>query len=224
MLLFVFQCFGSTTHAQWQDADLEWTLKRDRNGIQVFLSKVPGSKFRAVLSVMELAADTQQLTALAMDFDNCSNWVALCRSAKVIERISPSESYVHSINNAPFPVRNRDVVAHVRWSYDKVSGKVHMRSDATPDRLPKRKGLIRIKNASSEWHFTPKEGGVVLVENYVHVDPNGNVPAWLINLLIVDSPYRTLSNMRKLVLEGGYSDAEVRFMETDGQAGESELN
>jgi hypothetical protein len=220
----LFCCFGSTAIAQWKDADLEWTLKRDRDGIQIFLTKVPGSKFRAILSIMELEASTEQLAALVMDLDNCPNWAAMCKSAEIIERISAAECYIHSINDAPFPVRDRDIVANVQWSYDKASGNVSMRSNATPNRLPKRKGIVRVQYASSEWHFTPKNNGMVLVESYAHVDPTGNVPAWLTNLLIVDSPYKTLKNMRKLISTGAYSDAEVDFMHVDAHFDELESN
>ena len=212
--LFAFLFASVTAQAQWQDAELEWKLKRDRKGIQIFLSKVPGSKFRVVMSVMEVEASPKQLAALVMDLENCPNWAAMCKSAKIIERVSATETYVHSVNNAPFPVRDRDIVSRVKWSYDRASGKISMRSDATPDRLPKKKGVVRVQYASSEWHFTPKGDGKVLVENYAHVDPNGKVPAWLTNLLIEESPYKTLRNMRKLVLEGRYSDAEISFAPT----------
>lgn len=211
----LISCFGSTATAQWKDADLDWTLKRDRDGIRIFLTKVPGSKFRAILSIMEVEASTSQLAALVMDLDNCPNWAAMCKSAEIVEQISAAECYVHSINDAPFPVRDRDIVAHVQWSYDKQTGNVSMRSDAAPGRLPKRKGIVRVQYASSEWHFTPQSNGMVLVENYAHVDPTGNVPAWLTNLLIVDSPYQSLKNMRKLLSTGAYSDAEVGFIQLE---------
>lgn len=220
-IILILSAFGflfasSPLHAQWHEDGIDWKLKRDRNGIQVFLSKVSGSKFRAVMSVMEIEADPKQLAALVMDLENCPKWASMCKSAEVVERISPSESYVHSINNAPFPVRNRDVVSRVKWSYDDVSGKISMRSDATPDKLPNKRGLVRVQYASSEWHFTPKGDGMVLVENYAHVDPNGKVPAWIINMMIVESPFKTLKNMRTLILEGRYNNAKVAFL-TDPQ-------
>jgi len=203
----------ASTYAQakWRDTELNWKLKRDRNGVQIYLSKVPGSKFRAVLSVMEIEATTTELAALVMDLDNCPNWASMCRSARIIERISALETYVHSVNNAPFPVRNRDMVARV------------MRSDATPERLAKKKGLVRVQHASAEWYFIPVGNGKVRVENFAHVDPNGKVPAWLTNLLIVESPYKTLINMRKLVSKGGYRDAKVAFIPQFDSHNNSEL-
>lgn len=210
-MLLLFSGKG-VAELQWRDADLDWTLKRDRKGIQVFLSKVPRSKFRAVYSTMELEATTSQLAALVMDLDNCPKWASMCKSAKIIERVSDQETYVHSVNKAPFPVRDRDLVARVSWSIDPETGIVSMRSDAVPDKLDKRKGIVRVQYASSEWYFIPQGDGRVLVENYAHVDPNGKVPAWLTNLLIVESPYKTLLNMRKLVRAGNYQNAHVSFI------------
>ena len=209
--------------AQWQQAELEWRLKLDRDGIKVYLGKVPGSKFRAVFSVMELAAEPKQLAALVMDLENCPNWVSMCKAATVIKRVSSSESYVYSVINAPFPVRDRDVVAHVKWHYDRSSGKISMRSDTTPERLPQKNGLVRVQYATSEWHFTPNGNGAVLVEYYAHVDPNGNVPAWLTNLVIEESPHKTLVKMRKLILRGNYIDAEVAFISNVGHDADSSL-
>ena len=213
MLLFCFA--SSNAQTKLHDGDLDWKLKRDRKGIQIFLSRVPGSKFRAVMSVMEVKATPRELTALIMDLDNCPKWASMCKSARVVEQVSDTENYVYSVNNAPFPVRSRDIVSLVKWNFDKVTGKVSMRSNAAPDKLPKKRGLVRVQYASSEWHFTPMSDGVVLVENYAHVDPNGKVPAWLTNLLIVESPYKTLKNMRKLVLNRNYRDAEVGFLHED---------
>jgi len=216
---------SSSVYAQWKEADLDWTLKRDRKGIQVSLTKVPGSKFRAVYSTMQLEASAKQLAALVTDVDNCKKWASMCKAVEVVERVSPSETYVYSITNAPFPVRDRDMINHVKWFYDEVSGKIWMRSDATPERLPKEKGLVRVHYASSEWHFTPNGDGTVLVEHFVHVDPNGHIPAWLANLLIVDSPYKTLRNMRKLALQGAYRDTEVSFVPPSTQSNdESEID
>ena len=209
-LLISFQA-----HAQLKEADLEWKLKRDRKGIQVYLARVPDSKFRAIFSTMEVEVPPLELAALVMDIENCSNWASMCKSAEIIERVSASESYVYSINDAPFPVANRDVVANVHWSLDRNTGVVSMRSDAVPNKLSKKKGLVRIQNASSEWHFTPKENGIVLVESYAHIDPNGKIPSWLINLLLVDSPYKTLKRMRKLALTRQYKGVTPIFADQD---------
>lgn len=206
---------ASRLNSSLHDVEHKWKLKKDRKGIQVFLSNVPGSKHHAVLSVMRVASKPKSLAALVMDLENCSKWAAMCKKARVYERLSESESYVYSLNDAPFPVRDRDVLAKVSWSYDSLSGRISMISSAAVDRLPKVKGVIRVEKAVSEWHFTPQEDGTALVENYAHIDPNGAIPAWLTNIMIIDAPYRTMKKMRRIVESGKYDQAELAFITAD---------
>lgn len=89
--------------AQEIGIDYDWQLKRDRQGIQVYLSKVAGSKFRAIRSVMEVESRTNSLVALVMDLPNCHDWAAMCKEARTHERLSATESYVYTRNDIPFP-------------------------------------------------------------------------------------------------------------------------
>ena len=201
--------------SQHVDSDLNWKLKKDRNGIQVFFSDVARSKFRAVLTVMRVQSSAKSLAALVMDFDNCSEWAAMCKQARVYRRVSDHEAYVYSLNNGPFPVRDRDVLAKMTWSRDKASGRISMSSQAVTDVAPKTKGVIRIESAISEWHFTPEGNNTVLVENYVHIDPNGVIPAWLSNIISLSAPYKTMTRMRRIVESGRYDDADLSFLPSD---------
>lgn len=193
-------------------SSLTWVLKKSRRDIQIYTSKVSDSKYVAVLSVMTVNASTNSLAALMMDFDYCSKWAAMCKEAKLHERISASESIIYSLNDAPFPVRDRDVMAKVEWHVDVNSQKISMFSRAINSTENIKKGVVRVNNAVSEWHFTPQENGKTLVENYAHIDPNGALPAWIINLLIIDSPYRSFKNMRRTVESGKYDNAVLPFM------------
>ncbi len=208
LMMSVALCAG----AQEIGVQYDWKLKRDRNGIQVYLSKVAGSKFRAIYSVMEIEAQTSSLVALVMDLPNCKNWAAMCKEARTEERLSDTESYVYTRNDVPFPVRDRDVVARVRWEYDAQTGRVSMYSKATKGRFPKQKGVIRVEDAVTHWHFIPLENSKVRVESYAHIDPNGATPAWLTNMLMVDSPFKTMRQMRKILAQGKYKDAEIAFL------------
>ena len=86
-----------------------------------------------------------------------------------------------------------------------------MLSQAVTGLMPKTKGVIRVENAISEWHFTPQDNNTVLVEHYAHIDPNGVIPAWLLNRLSVSAPYKTMKRMRKIVESGKYDGVELAF-------------
>lgn len=205
-------CAPLVVFAQETGIDYDWKLKRDRDGIQIYLSRVPHSKFKAIRSTMEVETQTNSLVALVMDLPNCPNWAAMCKEARIEQRLSATESYVYTLNDIPFPVRDRDVVALVKWSYDRSTGRVSMVSRATKGKFPKKSGVIRVEDALTEWHFTPMENGRVRVESYAHIDPNGTTPAWLTNMLMIDSPYKTMKKMRKILQDGKYKDAQIAFL------------
>jgi hypothetical protein len=73
------------------------------------------------------------------------------------------------------------------------------------------RNAVRIYQAVTQWHFTTLEDGRVKVENFAHIDPNGPTPAWLINALLVNSPYKTMKKMRALIEAGNYHGEQLAF-------------
>ena len=130
--------------------------------------------------------------------------------------ISVTEQLVHIRNDIPFPVKDRDVVAKMQWLKSTDDNRVTMHSVALGQKesvkhVAKQRGAVRIEQAVTQWHFTPLPDGRVRVENFAHIDPNGPTPAWLTNLLLVSSPFKTMQAMREIVESGEYQDAELRF-------------
>ena len=196
----------------YQTRSFDWMLRKSKRDIKIYSAKVSDSKYKAILSVMTVKAPIETLVALLTDLDNCSKWAAMCKEAKTLSRVSRTESIVYSLNDAPFPVRDRDVVAKVNWSINSETQKVSMVSRAIVSPLNLKKGVVRVRQAVSEWHFTPQESGETLVENFAHINPNGTLPAWVMNLLVIESPFRTFKKMRSTVESGKYDNAVVPFL------------
>lgn len=194
----------------------EWSQKRDRDGIQIFTSKVEESPFKAVRGQMEVSGQVAELVALVNDLERCAEWAHLCRHSELIEQVSNEEKYVHVYNDVPFPVKDRDVVAQVRWLVDDVTGRVTMHSEALPQgqseaMSPLLDSAVRIFDATTQWHFQQINEKTVRVENFAHIDPNGPTPAWITNMLLVSAPYKTMRNMRQIIEAGEYVGAELPF-------------
>lgn len=213
---YVFLFFCNSVSAQVDGVEYNWEVKRDKDNIKIFTSEVFGSPYRAVRGEMIIKGTVPALVALIDDLPNCPNWADLCKESRLVKSISESEKFIYVYNDTPFPVKDRDIVVHVFWSKEQESGKVSMLSSATNTEVsaelePISNTAIRLNNAVSQWHFTPLENGDVLVENFAHINPNGPTPAWLTNLLLVESPFKTMTNMRNIIQAGEYSDAIERI-------------
>ncbi|MGH1440102.1 MAG: START domain-containing protein [Cellvibrionaceae bacterium] len=212
-LFFILVCsLPLTVQAQVDDSwrSYSWKEKKDKDGIKIYTSKVADSKFDAVYGSMLVQASVNSLVALVKDTDSCSQWADLCKESRVEKKNSEVEYFVYTYNDVPFPVTDRDVIAKVNWSQDPDTLAVIMTAEPTPDML-KETNAVRIIEADSRWYFTPQADGSTKVETFAHINPNGPTPAWLINMLLVSSPFKTMQGMKKMMESGIYDNADSIF-------------
>lgn len=210
-IVLFLSIFTHNLYAQIDSDIYQWKLRKEGKGVKVFTSKVSDSKYLAVSAVMTIDAKVDSITSMIMDLENCKRWAPQCAKAYIYESISKTQNYVYSLNNIPFPGRDRDAVSYVTWSKDSTTGVVSMISNAVSGKVPKVKGVIRIEKATAKWRFTPLENGQTLVESFAHVDPASDMPKWLLNSLLVGSPYKTMKRIRKRLKEGLYQNATIDF-------------
>ena len=161
---------------------------------------------------MRIKASLASLIALVDDISTCPQWIDTCVEGRLLKRMSPAETYTHTINNAPWPVKDRDAVVHNRVSQDPENRNVTIHITGVPDYIPSRKGLVRVKMIKGFWKFMPMGNGLVEVVYQVHNDPGGGLPSWLVNSVVVTQPYNTLLNMKKMVSRQKYQRAHFDFI------------
>lgn len=190
----------------------DWTLKRDKDGVQVSTRSVEGSRHDAVRAEMDIDVALTELVAIMMDPTACPDWVALCKKSEVVNQVSATELHVYTLNDLPWPARDRDVVAHVVWSQNE-TGKVTMQATLVAGLVPAMNKALRLTEGTTQWEFSPISSTRTRVVSEAHVDPGGAAPAWLINMLLIDSPHKTMKNLRALAQTGRYRGATVAFLQ-----------
>lgn len=190
-----------------------WELRRDRDGIQVHTRAVAGSPYDAVRTTTRMeGVRLSSLVALIEDAQACAEWADRCAESYLFERISETESLVYTHNDMPFPVKDRDVLAHVVWTQDADTFAVEMRSSATLGRLDEVRGRLRLTQAMASWTFVPQADGSVLVSNEAHIDPGSALPGWITNILLVDAPFETMKSFVGEARKPKYAQAQLSFI------------
>lgn len=205
--------FLTTTAIAQQDPESTWDLKRDRDGIQVFTRKVDGSPYDAVRAEMLVEeVRLSSMVALILDAEACPQWADRCSESYVHEHISDTEQLIYTLNDLPFPVKDRDVMSRVTWSQDPQTGAVSMHSQPAAGVIEERKGALRLENANVSWHFQPEGEGVVRVINEAHIDPGSALPGWVTNMLLVDTPFITMQSFRDEIKNPKYAESTISFV------------
>lgn len=209
VLLLMFACLSQLVSAQE-----EWELRKDDEGIQVYTRDVEGSPYDAVKATTVVEnVRLSAMVALVEDTDACADWVDRCAESYLHQRISETEAQVYTHTNLPFPVKDRDMLATMKWTQDPSTLEVTMESEAANGVLDEVRGRVRLIDGEVSWHFKPLDSGRVEITNQAHIDPNGPLPGWLVNLLLVDTPFETLKSFVAEIAKPKYSEATVAFIQ-----------
>lgn len=191
-----------------------WELQRDEDGIQVHTRPVEGSPYDAVRTTTRMKdVRLSSLVALIEDAPACTDWADSCAESYLVERLSDSESLVYTHNDLPFPVKDRDVLAQVKWTQNIMTLEVRMNSVATVGKMDEVRGRLRLTKAVASWKFAPQMDGSVLISNEAHINPGSALPGWVTNMLLIDAPFETMNSFVDEVRNAKYVDAQLSFIQ-----------
>jgi hypothetical protein len=191
----------------------DWKLKKDKNGIKIYLRKVPGSPLKEFMGVVYFKnTRLSSLVAVLDDTSSYPRWMHKCIEARLLKQVSLYNRLSYTVTDAPWPVSDRDLVAYSEITQDAKTGAVIIRISARPDYLPANKKRVRVPRMKGSWTFVPAGQGTIKVVYRMHSDPGGSLPAGLANMAVVDLPFRTLTELRKIVKEGKYANARYELV------------
>lgn len=191
----------------------DWTLKKEEDGIRVYLREADDSKIREVRIVMEVEASLSAVVAVLRDPDAYMHWVYKCAESRLLGEGGRRECRYYSRIDFPWPLRDRDLVAYSRLRQNPDTRRIVIRTVATEDdRLPEREDAVRIAAMESRWILTPLANGRVRMENEIWSDPGGSLPAWLVNVAVDKGPTQTMARLRQRLRDQKYLSAQVDYI------------
>jgi ribosome-associated toxin RatA of RatAB toxin-antitoxin module len=185
--------------------ETKWDLKKNANGIKVYTSATPGSAIKSIKATLEFDAPLEALIALVKDVESYSTWVYKCSENKLIKRVNDTIQIFRHVTDAPFPLDDRDQVS--RMVIHVHEGGAEIQTQVVNGILPEQPGFVRLHRSHASWKFTVGENSKINAVYHLSFDPNGNVPAWLINLFITEGPYESLVKMKSVVHQEKYLEA-----------------
>ena len=192
--------------------DDPWTLKQDKDGIKIYTADVPNSKIKALKVECELNATLSQVVAAVMDIKSSKSWVYRTASAYVVKQPSPSDLYYYTLVKMPWPVTNRDYVAHLRVTQNAKTKAVTVDVPCITGMVPSKNKVIRVTNSTARWLLTPEGTGRIKLVYTLHTDPGGDIPAWLTNMFITQAPSQTFSKLEAELKKPAYKNAKLAYI------------
>ncbi len=189
---FSFIFLLSFTMGFSQDA---WVLKKSEDNIEVYTRSVPDSKLKEykAVSTINTSIDNilhELLTAPKYN-DTCKAGISY-----YVKMLGKNRHVFYAYKDLPWPVRDRDVVTLI--TVEKLSNsKYKLTIEGLPEGIPERDKTIRIKNLMGHWLLEQKKDHETMVTQQLFLNPEGSLPAFVINSLLVKGPFKTFQELRR---------------------------
>lgn len=176
-------------------AQNDCVLKKDQDNIKVYSCKTKDSKFKTIYAKFELNASIDEYIAVVTDVDNYKEWHYRVVNPRLLDKVSNTELIYYTQISAPWPVSNRDLILRQKLALNTSTKALTVTLESIADYLPTVKNVVRVPASYSKITLTPIGNSKLKVEYFIEVDPGGQMPAWVVNLVSTQAPYETFKNL-----------------------------
>lgn len=198
------------SEGQWQEVSHD-------GGVVVYRREVKDSPVMAYRAEAMIDAPIARVMAIVKDTPSRSKWADRVQHAELVRELSPCERIEYMQADAPWPVKDRDVVYRVRYQYDLARSLVAMRVESVEDSFrPVDDDHVRAVIHNGDVELVAVDGGKrVRATVELHADPRGSIPKWIVDIVQKRAPKKSLFNlMRELKRTALPDDAmTLRFLE-----------
>lgn len=183
----------------WCDAskDAEWKIVGRSDDVTVSTRPFAGSSYPEVRASGIVCAALPPLVAYIEDAAGFDRWIPDTIEARLLAQPSKREQIFYIRTAMPWPVKSRDMIYRLTEPTGQVGGdRMSVSIEGLPDYLPENPDAVRMQDVSGRWNFHERDG-VTLIDLDMHFEPGGNIPGWIANRRIVETPTKMLENLQR---------------------------
>lgn len=190
-LSIYFSALATPLHGQ------HWNFINEKDGIKVYTRNEKKTSLKAFRGEITFKADINKVNLLVGDANNTDWWDKAIISVRILEFEKDKLIRYYIIYDVPWPLNKRDLALEARITLDPVTGVRTVDARPLLNVIPENKDMVRIKQYWQKWTVQPLSNGNVHVTLEGFVDPMGNVPDWLYNLTVTETPINVLNALRE---------------------------
>jgi START domain len=203
---------GAAPTARPAVASEAWHLETNKDGIRVYSRHSPNSRFKEIRVHCEMPGTLSQLVALYSDVDNYTQVISNTKRAHLIRRVSETELYYYIESQMPRPVANRDLVMRLQFAYTPAEKLLVIHTNSVNGMMPAQDGIVRVPSWTGQWTVHQITDSRLRIDYTFRVDPGGELPTWLINMIAPVAPYSSFVKLRSGLQLPRYQSRSFAFL------------
>ncbi len=185
--------------------DATCTLRLKNDWLKIFTCPVPTSAFLSFVTIATIDAPQHAVLSLLYDIEVATEWVWKTKEMRLLQELREDEGrIVYQLVSAPWPVSDREIITRSQGYMDPETSEVFIKLECVADYLPKNDKYVRVPELQGGWNIIPLSENQCRVVFRLHIEPGGEIPSWLANIAVIDTPYHTMVNLREMVKKEKY--------------------
>lgn len=181
------------------------SLRFKNDWLKIFTCPVPSSDFLSFVAVATIDAPQHSVLSLLYDIDVATEWVWKTKEMRLLKELTDDEGrIVYQLVSAPWPVSDREIITRSQGYMDPETSEIFIKLECLADYLPRNDKYVRVPQLEGAWNIVPLSENQCRVVFRLHIEPGGEIPSWLANIAVIDTPYHTLVNLREMVKKEKY--------------------
>lgn len=177
-------------------ANSDWTLEKDKKGIQLYTRKVDGSPFEEVKATTVIEAPINRVIDVFGDGADCAEWRGNCKTSRILRQPDENTRFIHMVLDLPWPLSDRDMVIRSLSVIDEEAQTATVDIVSVEGEYPEQK-YVRA-NTRAHYSLELLEPGKIALTYVVHVDLGGDLSPGIINSELASSTFDEIERLIKL--------------------------
>lgn len=179
-------------------AQNQWELEKENDGVQVYSKEVPGYQLKAFKAKVQIAAEIDTIYYFLLKMEHRTKWMYGTKEARLLHKAEGREYILYSIYDAPWPVTDRDMILKFITEPFADKNERMIQYSSLSHYIPINPDYVRIEKSQGSWKLR-QNGNVVEVIFEGFTSNAGSLPDWVVNQVVVVSPYESLRNLKNLL-------------------------
>lgn len=192
-------------------AQESWDLAKENDGVKVYTRTNKVMSFKEFKATMTVKAKVQDFVSVLFDVDGLTSWGYNISESKLLERPNDTIQIYYAVAKAPWPYKDRDGIYKNTFDWDKNSGSLTVEIELLEDERELSNSFVRM-DGYGFWKVEEISANELKIDFQMQVDPGGSIKAWMANMFVTDSPFKTMTGIRKAMSLKKYQGQSFEFL------------
>jgi hypothetical protein len=175
-----------------------WEKAAEKKGIVVYTRQAKASDFKEFKADVTIDAPIERISEIIFNVEAYPLWAYKTALIKVIKKEN-NAVYFYFLSDVPPFIKEREAYYFYERKTDELSKTIRIAMTTYESKLPVPENKVRLAVSNGTWTLQPISPTRTKVTFEMQAEPGGSIPAWLANLVVLESPMVTLEGLRQLV-------------------------